>query len=77
MLRPDPKQLPRLAEIVDNLKARLDEAHRQGWLGEVDGIRISLDGAERKLEEMRASQARRTHPVTLGMPTIATFQDHS
>jgi integrase len=35
MLRPDPQQIPRLTEIIDNLQARLGEAHHHGWLGGV------------------------------------------
>ncbi|EST18228.1 hypothetical protein M878_45480 [Streptomyces roseochromogenus subsp. oscitans DS 12.976] len=35
MLRPDPTQRPRLVEIRDNLIARVAEAEREGWLGEV------------------------------------------
>src|SRR3979411_2388167 len=42
LLRPDPAQRPRLLEIRDNLTARIDEARREGWLGEVEGLHISL-----------------------------------
>jgi hypothetical protein len=33
MLWPDPAQRPRIAEIRDNLIARISEAEREGWLG--------------------------------------------
>ena len=42
MLRPDLKQLGRLTEIVENLDARLAEAHDRGWLGEVEGLQAAL-----------------------------------
>ena len=38
MLWPDPAQRSRLVEIRDNLKARIAEAEREGWLGEVEGL---------------------------------------
>jgi hypothetical protein len=41
LLWPDPSQQSRLIEIRDNLKARIAEAQREGWLGEVEGLRIS------------------------------------
>ena len=68
MLWPDPAQRDRLAEIRDNLIARIAEAEREGWLGEVEGLRISLAGANDKLEQID----RRTttgQPVGLGLPT--------
>jgi hypothetical protein len=52
VLRPDPAQAGRLTEIIDNLAARLAEAHQQGWLGEVDGIEASLSAARHKLAAM-------------------------
>ena len=49
MLWPDPAQRQRLVEIRDNLIARIAEAEREGWPGEVEGLQISLAGAEDKL----------------------------
>jgi hypothetical protein len=49
MLRVDPGQRQRLAEIVDNLRQRLHEAHERRWLGEIQGLQISLDSARAKL----------------------------
>lgn len=72
MLRPDPKQEARLIEITENLAARLSEAERQGWLGEIEGIKISLAGAEQKLDQMRRTPATQgAQPVTLGLPVFA------
>jgi hypothetical protein len=34
---PSPAQRPRIAEIRDNLIARIAEAEREGWLGEAEG----------------------------------------
>ncbi|WP_316781110.1 hypothetical protein [Streptomyces sasae] len=39
MPRPDPAQRPRLTEIRENLVARTAEAEREGWLGEIEGLR--------------------------------------
>ncbi len=61
MLWPDPNQRARLADIRDNLVDRIAEAEREGWLGEVEGLRVSLAGAQTKLTQIDA----RPHPVTL------------
>lgn len=65
MLWPDPDQQPRLAEMRDNLTARITEAEREGWHGEVEGLKISLAGAYDKLAQID----RRSHPVKLHIPT--------
>ena len=68
MLWPDPAQRPRLLEIRDNLAARIAEAEHQGWLGEAEGLKISLHGAEDKLAQIdRRSRASTTD---LGVPAI-------
>jgi hypothetical protein len=63
---PDPAQRPRLAEIRGNLLDRIAEAGREGWLGEVEGLQITLAGAESKLAQIdrRTSQ----NAVDLGIP---------
>ncbi|WP_030462281.1 hypothetical protein [Kitasatospora sp. NRRL B-11411] len=68
MLWPDPAQRDRLSEIRDNLIARISEAEREGWLGEVEGLHVSLAGAEDKLAQI---DRRRDHRpvVDLGIPT--------
>jgi hypothetical protein len=69
MLWPDPTQRDRLVEIRDNLIARIIEAEREGWLGEVEGLRISLAGANGKLAQIdKRTNAKGT--VNLGMPTL-------
>jgi hypothetical protein len=69
MLWPDPAQRPRLVDIRDNLKARIAEAEREGWLGEVEGLKISLSGAEDKLTQIDQRPNRST-TVQLGFPTL-------
>jgi hypothetical protein len=67
---PDPAQRNRIAEIRDNLTARIAEADREGWLGEAEGLKISLAGAQDKLAQID----RRTSapaPVGLGMPALS------
>ncbi|MEV1177785.1 hypothetical protein [Nonomuraea sp. NPDC049784] len=71
LLRPDPAQRARLADIRDNLIARISEAEREGWLGEVEGLRVSLAGADDKLAQLDAEQTRRGTATDLGMPTFA------
>jgi hypothetical protein len=71
MLWPEPDQRDRLAEIRDNLVARITEAEREGWLGEIEGLQISLAGAEDKL-----AQLDRRSPTTsgLGIPRIRSAE---
>jgi hypothetical protein len=67
MLRPDPAQRSRLVEIRDNLNDRIAEAEREGWLGEVEGLKVSFASAEAKLAQLDA-QARQA--IHLGMPSF-------
>src|SRR5260370_40155630 len=65
---PDPAQRARIAEIRDNLIARIAEAEREGWLGEAEGLKISLTGASDKLAQIdRRPPAVKTD---LGIPAI-------
>ena len=68
ILWPDPVQRDRLVEIRDNLHARIAEAEREGWLGEVEGLRVSLAGAEDKLAQVDRRRGNSTI-VDLGIPT--------
>lgn len=65
MLQVDPRQRDRLAEITNNLRDRIDEAQHNGWLGEIEGLRISLRGAEEKLVALDRKPRANTD---LGMP---------
>jgi hypothetical protein len=68
LLRPDPAQRPRLAGIRDNLRDRITEARQQRWLGEAEGLQISLAAATAKLADMDRLAARTQASVNLGMP---------
>lgn len=65
-----PTERPRLEEIRNNLRARIDESEREGWLGEVEGLRISLAAAEEKITQLDARKERRSSPVFLGVPSL-------
>jgi hypothetical protein len=60
--------LPRLDEIETDLLARRARAENEAWLGEVEGIDLTLTFLRQKREETQrlASIA----PVDLGMPVI-------
>jgi hypothetical protein len=64
MLWADPAQRHRLIEIRDNLIARVAEARHQGWLGEIEGLQVSLAGAEEKVAQIDR-RAPQTVPVEL------------
>lgn len=68
LLRIDPDQRPRLQSVRDSLTARIDEAEREGWTGEAEGLRVSLAAAEAKLAQADGLIARRATAVSLGMP---------
>ena len=69
MLWPDAAQRPRITEIRDNLVARISEAEREGWLGEVEGLKLSLAGADDKLAQIDRRITTANH-VDLGIPTF-------
>jgi integrase len=71
MLWPDPAQRDRLVEIRDNLIDRIAEAEREGWLGEVEGLQVSLASAQDKLTQLDR-HSRNPTTVDLGIPTVAT-----
>jgi integrase len=68
LLRISPAQHGRLADIRDNLLARIDEAEREGWAGEAEGLRASLAAANNKLAQAGMAAARRSETVALGIP---------
>jgi hypothetical protein len=69
LLWPDPAQEHRLTEIRDNLTARIAEAEREGWPGEIEGLKISLAGAQDKLTQI---SRRTSRAIDLGIPAIQT-----
>ncbi|OZF03957.1 integrase [Rhodococcus sp. 14-2496-1d] len=66
MLRPDPTQRTRLENIITSLRERLAEATERGWLGDVDGLTVSLAAAQQKLIQMQRTA------TNLGLPSIQT-----
>ncbi|MCX5060370.1 site-specific integrase [Streptomyces sp. NBC_00452] len=62
--------MPRMVEIRDNLAARIEEAEREHWLGEVEGLSVSHAAAEEKISQLEARQARKESPVFLGIPSF-------
>lgn len=73
LLRPDPAQRARLEELHDNLEARIIEAKREGWLGEVEGLQISYSGVKDKLAQIDATMQRKTAATELGIPTFGAI----
>lgn len=69
MLAINPKMLSRLDEIKEDLLARRARAEREAWLGEVEGIDLTLTYLRQKREE--AERLARVAPVDLGIPVIA------
>ncbi|MEV8057194.1 site-specific integrase [Streptomyces antimycoticus] len=71
MLRVDPAQRTRLIEIVRSLTERIAEAKLNGWLGEEEGLRVSLEAARNKLTAMdRTRNQSTTRIADLGIPQI-------
>lgn len=70
MLRLDPKQRPRLVEIITNLKDRIQEAKLNGWLGEVEGLETSLKAAIQKLVSLDRTRKPQPSlpPGAIGIP---------
>ncbi|MGW0212048.1 hypothetical protein ACWDZ8_42270 [Streptomyces sp. NPDC003233] len=69
LLRPSSTQRSRILQIRDNLLARITEAEREEWTGEVEGLQVSLVGAEHKLAQLD-EMARRANTVHLGIPAF-------
>ncbi|WP_326760339.1 site-specific integrase [Streptomyces phaeochromogenes] len=61
---------PRLVEIRENLTDRIEEAEREGWLGEVEGLSVSQTAAEEKIAQLDARKDRKESPVFMGIPSF-------
>ncbi|MFF1678807.1 hypothetical protein ACFVYG_22555 [Streptomyces sp. NPDC058256] len=59
-----------MVEIRDNLADRIEEAEREGWLGEVEGLSVSHAAAEEKIAQLDARQDRKEAAVFLGIPSF-------
>ncbi|MDT5242827.1 MAG: hypothetical protein QOD36_203 [Mycobacterium sp.] len=66
MLAINPKMLPRLDEIEANLLARRARAEQETWLGEVEGLDLTLQFLRAKRQETK--RLARIAPIDLGMP---------
>lgn len=75
MLRVSPRQRPRLVEIIRNLAECIADARTNGWLGEVEGLHVSLTRAKEKRVALdraleRGNSTGRGGPTDPGMPVI-------
>lgn len=68
MLQVNPKMLPRLAEIEKDLILRRKRAEEEQWLGEIEGIDLTLTFVRTKQAD--AARLSRRATVTLGIPTV-------
>jgi hypothetical protein len=69
MLSINPKMLPRLDELEEDLIARRQRAIEEGWPGEVEGLALTLKFLRSK--RLQAQRAATSGPVGLGMPCPA------
>ncbi|MEV6849890.1 hypothetical protein [Actinoplanes sp. NPDC051411] len=67
MLQVDPVQAHRLADIARNLTQRI-EARTNGWLGEVEGLQVSLDAARSKIASLQRQAGGTRRTTDLGIP---------
>ncbi|MFG3026478.1 recombinase [Streptomyces sp. NPDC048254] len=68
MLQVNPKMLPRLAEIEKDLILRRKRAEQEQWLGEIEGIDLTLTFVRAKQAD--AARLTRRTPVALGIPAV-------
>ena len=66
MININPKMLPRIDEIEDDLQARRIRAAHEGWPGEIEGIDLTLTFLRQKRDQTR--RLARIAPVNLGIP---------
>ncbi|MEU7863929.1 tyrosine-type recombinase/integrase [Nonomuraea sp. NPDC049141] len=68
MLNVNPKMLDRLNEIETDLLARRERADAEGWIGEIEGIDLTLTFLRTKRDE--AERQTRRSVVSLGIPSL-------
>jgi len=66
MLHVEPKMLARLDELEADLMARLERARTEEWLGEIEGINLTLSF----LRDKRTRARRLTTRTLLGLPAV-------
>ena len=70
-IRLPPRRLPgSLVLAVDEESEAAIEAEQQGWLGEAEGLKVSLAATDAKLAQVDGLIARRDAAVSLGMPAF-------
>ena len=69
MLQVNPTMLPRLDELETDLLTRRTRAEQEGWLGEIDGLDLTLNLLRQKRDETRRMLRRSTD---LGIPRLTT-----
>ncbi len=69
MLSINPKMLPRLDELEEDLLGRRQRAIDEGWQGEIDGIDLTLTFLRSKRNQAHRAQTMAPGVVVLGMPT--------
>ncbi|MEU2625343.1 hypothetical protein ABZ642_45925 [Streptomyces sp. NPDC007157] len=71
MRRVDPVQRQRLIEIIRSLADRISEAELNGWLGEAEGLQVSLEAASKKPTSLDRAATRSTARIAdLGIPQV-------
>ncbi|OII46156.1 hypothetical protein BIV02_17975 [Curtobacterium sp. MMLR14_014] len=65
----NPARKDRLVQKKASIERDLETAQRQGWVGEIGILKITLAGAEQKLKQMEAATSRPAS-VSLGMPAL-------
>jgi hypothetical protein len=64
-----------VATLRDRDRGRHARLQREGWIGEVEGLEISLAGAEEKLTQLDAALA--PSVIHLGLPTFGQIAGRS
>ncbi|MER5398154.1 recombinase [Streptomyces sp. NPDC002599] len=64
----NPKTVPRLDELEEDLIARRQRAVQEDWRGEIEGLDLTLTFPRGKREQARRTA--RSGPVSLGLPVV-------
>jgi hypothetical protein len=72
-LHVNPKMLPRLDELESDLEERRKRATAEGWLGEIEGVDLTLQCLrDKRADALRLTRI--TRQVDLGMPAVGAAQ---
>jgi hypothetical protein len=74
MLQVNPTMLPRLDELETDLLDRRTRAEQEGWLGEIDGLDLTLNLLRQKRDQTRRMLSRSS--TDLGMPRPPSTNGH-